>query len=376
MLSLAAMFAVLSYASPASAELKIGGDAAVRLRSEFNDNKPAGSITDNNDDLKFQYRIRLKGSADLGSGYFFKTLIQTEETAGGAPVAGGWSTVENNNVGAYNLEVSNFIFGRVLECCHYSMGRIPLNSINNPIFDLTLYPVPGLFGTSKIYAVDVPVYQWNFDRVFGFNYGGKFGDGELNTTLVVFDNATQDNKTDATGDGLFNDGYALHVAYKTNVGDIKFEPQAIIALTDVNGLTYSNVSPNTFGANATIPAGASKIGLSGFYTICKDHRGNYTGGSAANIDYNGYLLRAKAESGAITAWVDYNRTTDKTSPNYDAKYSNLFVWAQYNLKVHESATGSFNVTPTIRYRASEKDFGTGKDKNDQLRGELYATVTF
>ena len=33
MLSLAAMFAVLSYASPASAvELKFGGDAAVRVR--------------------------------------------------------------------------------------------------------------------------------------------------------------------------------------------------------------------------------------------------------------------------------------------------------------------------------------------------------
>ena len=35
MLSLAAMFAVLSYASPASAELKLGGDASVRIRSEL-----------------------------------------------------------------------------------------------------------------------------------------------------------------------------------------------------------------------------------------------------------------------------------------------------------------------------------------------------
>jgi predicted porin len=376
MLSLAAMFAVLSYASPASAELKIGGDAAVRLRSEFNELKPAGSNTNNNDDLKFQYRIRLKAAADLGDGYFFKTLVQSEETAGGAPVAGGWSEVGANNAGAYNLEVSNFYFGRALECCHYSIGRVPLNSVNNPIFDITLYPVPGLLGTSTIYAVDIPVATWNFDRVFGLNYGGKLGDGEFNSTLVVFDNATQDNKSSATGDGIFNDGYALHLSYKSTIGDVKFEPQAIISLTDVNGLTYSNVSPNTFGANATIPAGNTKIGLSGFYTVCKDNKGNITGGSAANVDYNGYLLRAKAESGPITAWVDYNHTTDKTASSNDVNYSNLFVWAQYNLKVHESATGSFSVTPTIRYRTSEKDFGIGKDKNDQLRGELYATVTF
>ncbi|TLU85931.1 MAG: porin [Chlorobium sp.] len=403
MLSLAAMFAVLSYASPASAELKIGGDAAVRARGEFNNSEIVGSPkTTNSDDLKYQYRIRLKATADLGSGYFFKALAQTEDDGiTGNTVAGGWATVENGNVGAYNLEVSNFYFGRTLENCHYSIGRLPLNSVNNPIFDITLYPIPtGGAALGGVYAVDIPVATWNFDRVFGLNYGTKIGGGELNGTLVIFDNNSKVENTPATGDGLLNDGYALHLSYKTNIGDVTFEPQAILSLTDLQGAIYQKVSPNTFGANATIPAGKSKIGVSGFYTVCKDSKGampptvtsvttadpithvvtttTTTTPNPASVDYNGYLLRLKGESGPVTAWVDYNHTTDKT-PATDLKYNNIFVWAQYNIKVHESATGTFSLTPTVRYRASSVgDAGTDTTlrRNNQLRGELYATVTF
>lgn len=363
MLSLAAMFAVLSYASPASAELKISGDAAVRERGQWNN-----STTDK--DLKTQYRIRLKAAADLGSGYFFKSMIQNEG------VAGGWQTVAANNSERNPLEVSNFYFGRMLEDCHYMLGRLPLNSVNNPIFDVTLYPVPTAFSSAGVYAVDIPVATWNYDRVFGFNYGTKVGNGDLNATLVVFDNNSIIENTPATGDGLFNDGYALHLTYKTTVGDVTIEPQAIVSLTDVRGLTYQKVSPNTAGANISIPAGKSKIGLSGFYTICRDTKGE-SNLVATNVDYDGYLLRAKGESGPVTAWVDYNHTKDK-SPAADVTYNNVFVWAQYNVKVHESATGTLSLTPTVRYRASGRDIAgiTGTTNNNQLRTELYATVTF
>ena len=217
MLSLAAMFAVLSYASPASAELKISGDAATRLRGQFNNSDIHGVKTTNEDDLKFQYRVRLKASADLGDGYFFKTLIANEETSnGGTP---GWSTVGNTNSEKFQLEVSNFYFGRMLECSHYMVGRLPLNSFNNPIFDLTLYPIPTSFTNSGVYAVDVPVFQWNYDRVYGMNYGAKVGDGDLNATLVVLDNNSVTENTSHTGDGLFNDGYLLHLTYKTTIGN-------------------------------------------------------------------------------------------------------------------------------------------------------------
>ncbi len=390
MLSLAAMFAVLSYASPASAELKISGDAAVRARGQFNNTETAaGSKSTYDDDLKYQYRIRLKASADLGDGYFFKSLVQNEE------VAGAWGTVGPNNTEKYVLEVSNFYFGRTQENCHFSVGRLPLNSFNNPIFDLALYPIPTTFDSAGKYAVDIPIYTHNFDRVFGINYGTKVGSGELNGTLVILDNNSVKEDTPTKGDGLFNDGYVLHVTYKNTIGNVTVEPQAIIALTDLQAATYQKVSPNTFGLNATVPAGKSKIGLSGFYTVCKDSKGatgttwssttildnsKITGFTPANVDYSGYLLRAKGESGPVMAWVDYNHTTDKSTGTglAETKYNNVFVWAQYNVKVHESSTGSFSLTPTLRYRASGKDIvGTdGTARNNQLRTELYATVTF
>ena len=248
-----------------------------------------------------------------------------------------------------------------------------------------------------VYAVDVPVFQYNYDRIFGLNYGTKVGNGDLNATLVVLDNHSAVENSGATGDGLFNDGYALHLSYKTNIGDVTVEPQALLLLTDGMGSTYQLVSPNTFGANVTIPVSKSKIGLSGFYTVCKDHLGGntlyvpsvpattpatYVPGTpaAANVDYSGYLLRVKGESGPVMAWIDYNRTKDSSTGTnaVQATYNNLFVWAQYKINVHESAMGTFSLTPTVRYRASGKDIVgiPGTDHNNQLRGELYATVTF
>ena len=80
------------------------------------------------------------------------------------------------------------------------------------------------------------------------------------------------------------------------------------------------------------------------------------------------------------AWVDYNRTIDKTyngtATIFDTTYNNVFVWAQYNFKVHESATGNFNLTPTLRYRASGTEILGSTDRSNQLHTELYATVTF
>jgi hypothetical protein len=363
MLSLAAMFAVLSYAAPASAELKIGGEAAIRARAEFNAVDP-GDAT--NDDLKYQYRIRLKTSADLGEGYFFKAMMQNEEAGG------SWTTVNTTNElndEAYAIEVSNFYFGRNLKDCSYSIGRLPLNSFNNPIFDLAAYAIPSTghtFGT--IYAVDVPFTTHNFDRLFGANYSRKIGDGTFNGALYVTDNGSTTNSV-VNGDGLLNDGYGLHLSYKATVGDVTVEPQALLSLTDIN----NTVAPQTFGLNATIPSGKSKIGVSAFYTICDD--------SDANVDYNGYLVRLKGESGNAMAWIDYNETSDDANK---VDYDNLFVWAQYKFKMHESATGTFSLTPTVRYRASGLDgtgaaavsTATGLKDNSQLRAELYATVTF
>ncbi len=363
-LSLAAMFAVLSYASSASAELKLGGEAAVRLRDDFGNKRSAVGVKTSTEDQYFQYRVRLKPSADLGDGYYFKALVQNENPAG------GWQGIYPNNTEQYNLQVSQFYFGHNSAESHWALGRLPLGSLDNPILDLTLYAIPGAgplstaassAGSSPtLYAVDTPISTNHFDRLFGFNYGVKLGDGELNAVLVNFDNVS----TTTADRGLFNDGYGFTAIYKTTVGDVTFAPQAYVTLTHL----ADNRSPYSLGAQAFIPVGKSKVALSGFYTADKN---SYRGSS---FDYSGYIFRLKGESGPVLAWIDYNKTSDDHN-NKD--YNNTFVWAQYKVNVHESATGTFSLTPTIRYRASGSETHAGVTTQDNLfRTELYATVTF
>ncbi|NQU45934.1 MAG: hypothetical protein HQ516_02645 [Chlorobium sp.] len=374
MLSLAAMFAVLAYASPASAELKISGDASTRLRGQYIDDNG-----NNTDDLYFSYRVRLKGAADLGDGYFFKTMLTNDN------LAGGWTSVGTNNTESAEIEVSNFYFGRKMEESHYAIGRLPMGSFNNPIYDLALYPIPraGVYGSTR-YTLDIPFATYNMDRMFGMNYGTKIGDGELNTTLIVF-SEDSDGNTESEGDGFFGDSYGLHLSYKFNVGDITIDPQAIIALTDGDGNVYQNVSSNTVGANIAFPAGRIpvigaddvKLSVSGFYTWCTDNNGKYDATTTTTVDYDAILLRLKAEKGSAMAWVDYSRANDDTNGR-KADYDSVFLWAQYKFSIYESAAGSFSLTPALRYLASTTDNAETDTETDysKVRTELIATVTF
>mgnify|MGYP000499626881 CR=1 FL=1 len=351
LLSLVFALVLLSQASPASAEIKFSGDAQVRPRGEFID----ADGMDNKDDLKYYYRLRLKAAADLGDGYFAKALISSETP--------GWLvSVGDSNMETFNLGVSQLYFGRMMENSHYMMGRLPLGSLNNPVFDISIYPFQ---------AAEIPVFLFNNDRLYGFNYGTKVGPGELNATLCVLNN-------DMTEDDVFEDGYAVHLAYKTNIGNVTFEPQLLAALTDADvaggafisgiGGGYDNVTPFTFGANIMIPAGDTNITLSGFYNFVDENT------DSDDVDYSAYIFRVKAVNGPITAWLDYNVANDESNGG-DVDYSNMFIWAQYNWTVHESSMGKFTLAPTVRYLASEVDSGVEMDAS-RLRTELWASVSF
>jgi hypothetical protein len=379
MMSLAAMCAVLAYASPASADLKLSGDAGVRMRNESysgtsvvnNNASTLAGVRDNND-LMWQYRVRLNAAADLGSGYYFKAMI-TQENAGG-----GWVTVNGSD--AYNLQISNFYFGRTQQDCRWAVGRLPLNAFNNPIFDLTLFPFQPL---------ENPVANASMDRIFGLNYGTKFLSGDLRGTLVVLDDASNNN-TGADANGKLNDGYALHLAYTDKIGDVTVEPQFIRTLTHgtiaANTLnaaqayaapSYSEVSPWTAGANVTVPAGKLKVGLSGFYTRGKS---STHVASNATADYKGYEFRVKAEYGNFLCFWDHSRTTDNaTNLASEGKYTNNFVWASYKVPVYSAAAGSVTIQPTLRYltnTAAGSAAGGNNVNQQRLRSELWATVTF
>jgi len=294
----------------------------------------------------------------------------------------------------YNLQVSQFYFGHNSSCDHYSIGRLPLNSANNPLFDLTLYPTQ---------TYDIPTATINLDRVFGANYGMKVGDGDLNATFVVLDNNAAGD-TALSGDGLLNDGYGLLASYKFNIGDVTLDPQIITVLTksDVwnQSLTpiHQGFRPFTLGTNLAVPLGGIKFTASGFYTrgsgttpagasnpiaLGSNPYGTPNPSAGIKVDYFGDLFRIKGESGPFMAWYDYNQTTDKSTNivagnQVNHVYTNQFVWAQYKIKVHESAKGSFTIQPTFRYTAikDHNDYNSVDTKDGRLRSELWATVTF
>ena len=362
MFSLAAMFAVLSYASPASAEVTLNGEVGLRLRNDFGNSTTTAGARTVTEDQYFQYRVRLKPSADLGEGYFVKALFQDEGVAG-AWRGLGTTGATANNTEQYSITASQFYFGHGDACSHWVAGRIPLGSFDNPILDLTLYAIPGTGpqGT-KLYAVDTPISTNHFDRLLGFNYGTKIGDGDFNAVVVNFDNVS----TTTADKGLLNDGYGFTANYKTNIGDVTIVPQGFITLTHL----ADGRSPYSFGTQAFIPAGKSKVSLSGFYT----GDSNTIPKTTTKIDYSGYIFRVKGESGPVLDWIDYNRTKDNAGAT---TYNNTFVWAQYLIKVQDSNKGTFSLQPTIRYRASGSKTDAGlSTSNDLFRGELYATVSF
>lgn len=380
MLSLLAVSSVLSYASTASAELKFGGDAGIRARAQITKDS-------NSDDVKYQYRVRLKATAKLENDYYFKALMQNEN------VPGVWTTVSGANDGKgntydterYDLQLSHFYFGQESEDCHFKVGRIPLDSINNPLMDLALYAVPTPMG-GGLYAVDLPVFTNNFDRFFGFNYGTKVGDGKLEASIYVLDNSATTIDPAIKNHGLLNDGYALHLSYKVTHDNITLEPQCFIPLRNLQTDIYQRVAPYTFGANVTAPVSSATVSLGGYYTVAKNSDGQISNPGTltdrttwatapASIDYTAYLLRLKAVSGPAMAWIDYNHTADKTAGNA-GNYNNTFIWAEYTIKLNETREGAnVKLVPTIRYRASSKET-TGTVDNNQFRAELYTTVNF
>ncbi|NTU94269.1 MAG: hypothetical protein HGB29_10135 [Chlorobiaceae bacterium] len=392
LISLAALFAAISYAAPASAvTFGLGGDLGTRVRAQTYDH-----ANHKKDDLYWQYRVRLNGSADLGDGFFAKVQVTNEapnKTSTGAVAlggGGGWQTIGYGNSELYSIGFSQAYFGRGYGNSHYAIGRLPLNATNNPILDITLYPKNPL---------DTPTATFQNDRLFGANYGTKIGPGELNLVVGVFDNLnTYYSSSQGNDSGLLNDGYAFIGSYKTDIGSVTIEPEVLTAITRFDSVTpetfsstsssygtpwHQGVRPWTFGLNLSGKVGEVKLGASGFYNITNGTTPDatrYGGNRNANVDYTAYLLRIKAEYGPFLAWYDHSVATDKSKLATEATattktYTNNFVWAQYQFKAYESNGTRLVIQPTLRYLTS-KDSATTTNDYHRLRSELYATITF
>lgn len=362
LLSLVCGLAMLAvFATTAEAGIKFSGDMQVRPRGEFTETKMHGVEVADNEELYWLYRLRLKIAADLGDGYFAKALLANHSAGwfatigdpkGPITIYPGHREKEIFPSDLSDFGVSQMYFGRMMQNSHYVVGWMPVNSFNNPIYDLAVYPKQPL---------GIPYFLLGNDRVFGLNYGTKVGPGELNASILVLDDYLKDI------DGFLKDEYVLHLMYKTNIGDVTIDPQLLAALTDVNlfSMEYDDVAPITIGTNVIIPAGKIKFTVGGFYTFCDD--------SEAGVDYDGYMFRAKVERGPIRAWVDYSSLNDDSFGGAD-NYNGMYVWAQYNWKVHESSMGSLTLSPTVRYLSTEVN--NDEVEYQRLRTELWAQVSF
>jgi hypothetical protein len=387
LISIAALFAAISYAAPASATtFSVGGDLGTRVRAQTYDH-----ASQKKDDLYWQYRVRLNGSADFGDGFFAKVQVTDEapnKTSTGTVAlggGGGWQTVGYGNSELYTIGFSQAYFGRVYGDSHYAIGRLPLNATNNPILDITLYPKNPL---------DTPTTTFQNDRLFGANYGTKVGEGELNLVAGVFDNLnTYYSSSQGNDGGLLNDGYAFIGSYKTEIGGVTVEPEVLTAITRFDSVTQDTFSPTsssygtpwhqgvrpwTFGLNLGGKVGDLKLGASGFYNITSGKTpdaARYGGNRNANVDYKAYILRIKAEYGPFLTWYDHSVAKDKSTPATTNTYTNNFVWAQYQFKAYDSRGVKLVIQPTLRYLTT-KDEVTPANGYHRLRSELYATISF
>ena len=380
-ISLAALFAAISYAGPASAtDLSLGGDIGTRVRIQSY-NKDYSK----NDDLYTQYRVRLNGSADFGDGFFAKIQVTNENpnspSSGKLGGGGGWQTIGYGNSELYTVGFSQAYAGRIYGDSHYALGRLPLNATNNPIFDLTLYPKNPL---------DTPTATFQNDRLFGANYGTKLGNGDLNLVVGVFDNLNA-----GTDPGLLNDGYAFVGSYKTEVAGLTVEPEILTAITRFDSVTqetfgssgtsapwHQGVRPWTFGLNVGGNTGDLKLSGSALYNVAKGTTPNnsrYAGNANAEVDYNAYLLRIKAEYGPFLTWYDHSVATDKShaagATATTNVYRNNFVWAQYQINAYKGKGARLVIQPTVRYLTA-KDEAAPASSYHRLRSELYATLSF
>ncbi|NTU67531.1 MAG: hypothetical protein HGB02_01475 [Chlorobiaceae bacterium] len=417
----AALLAMAIQPAPAvAAQFGFGGDVSTRLRVQTYDIDHQFA-----DEVMWQYRVTLNGSVRFGDGFYARVQLANTEPNKldsdkgifGAPgtVAvgggGGWQAVGYGNASFSSLGFNNAYLGRNYGDSHYAVGRLPLNSFDNPIYDLTFFPRN---------PIELPVATFLNDSMFGANYGTKVGAGELNLTLGVVDNIVG-KEARHIKDGLLKDGYLLMASYRAEVAGVSVEPIVLAAITRMDSFTqetfkaagptsgtgenlnnkyrmpfHQGVRPVTFGANLSGPVGGVKIGAGAWYSIVKGttpDRAVYNnsdvvvGGNPygldnrnAIVDYTAYFTRIKAEYGPVLVWWDHSVTTDRSKRAdqpvaIKQTYTNNLAWAQYQYHAYEDKDVKLTLQPTLRFMVT-KDEVDPTYNHSRLRYELWAVAAF
>lgn len=358
-------------------QVKWSGDARIRPRYDINDKTAGGG--NKTTDMYYMYRARLRLKADIGDNWAFNTMISHNgayfyskfgsadfpEILGTNQTSSKTSSRESSR--RATLSFMELYFGKETKDYGVIVGLFPLNSINNPIYDIHYYP-------NK--TVDIPHAIFNSDGAFGLSGYYQTTVGKFGAKLFVED-AKGKEEENPSGDILsdINDQYTLELNYTNTLGDFVINPQALISISSEKD---SACTPNSFGLNITSPK-LSTLTLSGsaIYTFQNNEKLKPLQEPGFYVSkYNGYYLRLKLAGklgfGNLLAWVDYAKITEDLALK-DNDYNFYFTWIAYEMPIYKSESGAVSITPELRYAYFEKN---EKKTSDRLKLEVNFDIKF
>lgn len=347
------LFLTLAMAGSLSAQVKLTGDARLRPRMDIKDNGEYGNKTT---DGYYYYRARLNIKSTLGEGWFGHVQLGSNGVAYWTNKFGEGSTPSGSSVagaGRGSVDFMLIYFGRKTEKFGYWGGLIPIDGINNPLYDVHYY-------SNKM--VDVPFFIFSNNGAHGFSgYVGLNNGTKINASIIVDNN--EGIKTEDPDGNLVSathDQYSLIFDVPLKLGEGSIHPMVMATIAD-RGMD----APITYGVNVKAPK-VGKFTFSGALAMSMQRAGG------DDAEYDVWFVRGKAAgkvgSGTLTAWVDLaSKKFDKI--DYEQKFT--YWWLSYTIPVFSSDNGSVSIKPTWRHLAEKVD-----DVKDYSREKIELTIDF
>ena len=316
-------------------EINFSGDARIRPRLDIKDYGPEKSSID----LYYLYRARLNIDADIGSGWFFKSKLGTNDVAGMTKMGKDNTKyvyidkdksdyfIKSDEPGSFNssrpkLSFLNLYYGLKREKFGIWGGAFSLKS--SPSLDIHFYP-------DKM--VDIPWALFNNESTTGF--AGYIG-------LVNWFISIDGNQIEIENKSKRIDPFTVGFDFSMNWNEIMktIRPRGIFSISNKD-----EPWPMTFGLD---------INFVEFFKINSMLSYYYTGQTInKEYKYTGNHLRIKFDRklgpGKLTFWSDIaSHICQKSNIEEENRTDFFYIWLDYNYNVFNSDFGSISIKPTIR----------------------------
>ncbi len=336
------------FAGSLFAQITFTGSAQVRPRLDTKDWGGYGKTgtktgLDHQSDMYYMYRFRINVAAKIGGGWYAKARLAHYGYAeygftsglGMGPKLGGDLDVTAKP----SLAFTQMFLGYKSDKWGFMGGQIPMNGLANPMLDVHYYPFK---------MIDIPWTIYGLGSHFGFAGFVKAGPGKLNITATKDANNLTKENVDGTKPTDLHDTYSFGFNYEFKVAGFALQPALYYAWADKD-----IAAPMTYGVNAKTPkfSGFTFGATAAMTSNSVDH----------TFKYDGSFFRLKVDGklgpGAISAWYDMAKRTDKGVTDVDTDYS--YLWLMYKYKVYSGDHGLVLIAP--RWRMIKESISNVKD---------------